>query len=28
VHLPSEALRVLTDTGVAPVDESAAAPVG
>jgi spermidine/putrescine transport system ATP-binding protein len=28
VHLPSEALRVLTDTGVAPVDDSAAAPVG
>ena len=27
VHLPPEALRVLTDTGVAAVDESAAAPV-
>jgi len=25
VHLPPEALRVLTDTGVAPVDENAAA---
>lgn len=27
VHLPAQALRVLTDTGTAPVDEAAAASV-
>jgi spermidine/putrescine transport system ATP-binding protein len=27
VHMPAEALRVLTDTGTAPVDEEAVAPV-
>jgi hypothetical protein len=27
VYMPSEALRVLTDTGTAPIDE-AALPVG
>ena len=26
VHLPAEALRVLTDTGTAPIDEDAAQP--
>jgi hypothetical protein len=26
VELPAEALRVLTDTGTAPIDENAAAP--
>ena len=28
VYMPSEALRVLTDTGVAPIDENALPPVG
>jgi hypothetical protein len=26
--MPSEALRVLTDTGTAPIDEDALPPVG
>lgn len=28
VYMPSEALRVLTDTGTAPIDEGALPPVG
>jgi spermidine/putrescine transport system ATP-binding protein len=28
VHMPAEALRVLTDTGTAPIDEGALPPVG
>ena len=28
VYMPADALRVLTDTGVARIDEEAVAPVG